>query len=226
MGVAAAAGYGGWKWLRSQPLEAGVASPFRAALQTNEKIAEAYFSDAHRSPEFDPSKVGAERTNGKIGLGDAFEPGSWVLNVRSSEGQDPAHVTMEQIRALPRVEQITQLNCIEGWTVVVKWAGARFADFTEKFAPHSRGTKYVSMETPDQTYYVGLDSGSALHPQTLLCYEMNGADLAAPHGAPLRLVIPVKYGVKNIKRIGSITYTNNRPEDYWANDGYDWYAGL
>jgi DMSO/TMAO reductase YedYZ molybdopterin-dependent catalytic subunit len=82
------------------------------------------------------------------------------------------------------------------------------------------------MQTPDQTYFVGLDMASALHPQTLLCYEMNGADLTSDHGAPLRLVIPVKYGVKNIKRIGKITYTNDRPEDYWANEGYDWYAGL
>jgi DMSO/TMAO reductase YedYZ molybdopterin-dependent catalytic subunit len=82
------------------------------------------------------------------------------------------------------------------------------------------------MQTPDQAYFVGLDSPSALHPQTLLCYEMNGADLTPAHGAPLRLVIPVKYGVKNIKRIGKIIYTDERPEDYWANEGYDWYAGL
>jgi DMSO/TMAO reductase YedYZ molybdopterin-dependent catalytic subunit len=135
-------------------------------------------------------------------------------------------VTIDEIRALPRVEQITQLNCIEGWTVIVHWAGARFADFTAKYVPQFRDARYVSMQTPDQAYFVGLDSASALHPQTLLCYEMNGADLTRAHGAPLRLVIPVKYGVKNIKRIGSITYTNERPEDYWANEGYDWYAGL
>lgn len=67
---------------------------------------------------------------------------------------------------------------------------------------------------------------SALHPQTLLAYEMNGKPLEAGHGAPLRLAIPVKYGIKNIKRIGSIEYTDERPKDYWAERGYDWYAGL
>jgi DMSO/TMAO reductase YedYZ molybdopterin-dependent catalytic subunit len=67
---------------------------------------------------------------------------------------------------------------------------------------------------------------SALHPQTLLCYEMNGSPLEDEHGAPLRLVMPVKYGIKNIKRIGLIRYTNERPEDYWAEQGYDWFAGL
>lgn len=83
----------------------------------------------------------------------------------------------------------------------------------------------MSLETPDGGYYVGLDMESALHPQTLLCYEMNGQPLSLEHGAPLRLVIPVKYGIKNIKRIGTIRYTDTRPADYWAERGYDWYAG-
>ena len=59
---------------------------------------------------------------------------------------------------------------------------------------------------------------SMLHPQTLLCYERNGAPLSQEHGAPLRLVIPVKYGVKNIKRIGTIRYCTQRPADYWAGE--------
>ena len=84
----------------------------------------------------------------------------------------------------------------------------------------------MSLATPDQVYYVGLDLPSALHPQTLLAYEMNGQALTSEHGSPLRLVIPVKYGIKNIKRVGSIRFTNERPADYWAEQGYDWYAGL
>ena len=69
-------------------------------------------------------------------------------------------------------------------------------------------------------------SRAAFHPQTLLCYEMNGEPLDTQHGALLRLVIPVKYGIKNIKRIGTIRFTDERPADYWAERGYDWYAGL
>ena len=82
------------------------------------------------------------------------------------------------------------------------------------------------MKTPNKEYYVGVDMPSALHPQTLLAYEMNGAPLTDDHGAPLRLMTPVKYGIKNIKRIGSIEFTTTRPDDYWAERGYDWYAGL
>jgi len=81
------------------------------------------------------------------------------------------------------------------------------------------------MATPDGGYYVGLDSPSAFHPQTLLCYEMNGRRLSPNHGAPLRLVIPLKYGIKNIKKIGTIRFTDRRPDDYWAKLGYDYFAG-
>lgn len=226
MGLAAAAGYGGWEWLRSRPKVDGVEWPLRGVLQRNEKFAEAYFSNGHLAPVLAASKADPEtRVNGDIGLGDGFDPLQWRLNLQEADGGG-GQITMSQIRELPRVEQTTQLNCIEGWTAIVRWAGVRFADFTHTFAPNSRGAAYVSMQTPDQAYFVGLDRASALHPQTLLCYEMNGADLTSAHGAPLRLVIPVKYGVKNIKRIGTIAYTNQRPEDYWANEGYDWYAGL
>ena len=84
---------------------------------------------------------------------------------------------------------------------------------------------YVGMRTPDEQYYVGLDMPSALHPQTLLCYEMNGQPLTAGHGAPLRLVTPLKYGIKHLKRIGTISFADTRPKDYWAELGYDWDAG-
>lgn len=227
MGAAAVAGYGGWAWLRSRSQEGELEWPLRNTLRGNERLAEAFFSNGHLSPTFAQSQVDADtRTNGDIGLRTDFDAERWVLTVEAADDTTARQVTMAQIRDLPRVEQITQLNCIEGWTVVVHWTGARFSDFTAKYAPQFRDAKYVSMQTPDQEYFVGLDSASALRPQTLLCYEMNGADLTSAHGAPLRLVIPVKYGIKNIKRIGKIAYTDERPEDYWANDGYDWYAGL
>ena len=85
--------------------------------------------------------------------------------------------------------------------------------------------RYVALTTPNVAYYAGLDMESALHPQTLLAYEMNGLPLTPDHGAPLRLVIPVKYGIKSVKQLGTIRFTDERPADYWAERGYDWYAG-
>jgi DMSO/TMAO reductase YedYZ molybdopterin-dependent catalytic subunit len=86
--------------------------------------------------------------------------------------------------------------------------------------------QYVGLSTPDEMYYVGIDMPSAMHPQTLLCYEMNGQPLPLENGYPLRLIIPVKYGVKHLKRIGSLVFSNERPPDYWAEQGYDYYTGL
>lgn len=146
-------------------------------------------------------------------------------------------LTLNDIKNLPRVEMTTELKCIEGWSCVVNWAGARFSDFLARFLPNTKNRSqpdinrpqdflpYVSLVTPDGGYYVGMDMPSILHPQTLLVYEMNGEPLTLQHGAPLRLVTPTKYGIKQIKRIGRITFTNERPADFWGERGYDWYSG-
>jgi DMSO/TMAO reductase YedYZ molybdopterin-dependent catalytic subunit len=135
---------------------------------------------------------------------------------------------MDDIRALPHHEQVTQFKCIEGWSEIVYWGGARFSDLVAAYKPakiDGRDPKYVYMETPDGEYFVGLDYDSAMHPQTLLVYEMSGQPINKWHGAPLRLCMPLKYGYKQIKQIAKIEYTNTRPKDYWAQLGYDWYAG-
>lgn len=138
-------------------------------------------------------------------------------------------LTMEDILKLPRHEMVTQFKCIEGWSQVVHWAGVRMADFMESYPPeliNGREPRYVYMETPDGNYYTGYDLDVCRHPQTLLVTEMMGAPLNQFHGAPLRLHMPTKYGYKQIKRIGLISYTNEKPDDYWTKLGYDWYAGL
>ena len=133
------------------------------------------------------------------------------------------------IPKLPRHELVTQFKCIEGWSQIVHWAGVRMADFLDMFPPalvDGKEPLYVYMETPDGDYYVGYDMHICRHPQTLLVTEMMGAPLTQNHGAPLRLHTPTKYGYKQIKRIGLIQYTNEKPDDYWTELGYDWYAGL
>lgn len=225
LGIGAAAGYGAWRWLRTRPEDGSLYEPYRRMLRFNERLERGYFNEHRLAARFSDKQVQPIRTNGLIGLSVDYDPGQWELNVNQGNGAVTS-VTLDQIRALPRIEQTTQLNCIEGWSVVIHWTGARFSDFCATFAPDAMHNPYVSMQTPNQEYYVGLDMPSALQPQTLLCYEMNGAPLALENGAPLRLRIPTKYGIKNIKRIGTITYTDQRPADYWAEQGYDWYAGL
>jgi DMSO/TMAO reductase YedYZ molybdopterin-dependent catalytic subunit len=146
---------------------------------------------------------------------------------------------LQTMQRLPRVDLVTELKCVEGWSQVMHFGGVRFLDFMTRLglgtrsgrAPHPVGRphdlyRYVYLATPDQAYYVGLDMASALHPQTLLCDAMNGQPLSRGHGAPLRLYLAVKYGYKSLKRVGLIRFQDERPPDYWGDQGYDWYAGL
>jgi DMSO/TMAO reductase YedYZ molybdopterin-dependent catalytic subunit len=226
-GIAAAAGVGSYAWLRNQPREAYLAWPERRVLGVNAKLAEAYLSNGHLTPTYSASEVAFLKPNGDVGLDDDVNDSPWQVTVKNPGGAPGLKLSLEDIKALPKIDQITRFCCIEGWNVISNFSGARFSDFTRKYFPPDRPLpRYVYMATPSGEYFVGLDMKSAMHPQTLLAYEKDGKPLDDDHGAPLRLIIPVKYGIKNIKRISLIQYTDSKPADYWANDGYDWFAGL
>lgn len=137
---------------------------------------------------------------------------------------------VEDITKLGRQEWVTQFKCIEGWSEIVHWAGVPLRDFIAAYPPakNAKGElpRYVYMETPNGDYYTGYELRECLHPQSLLTTEMSGKPLSQAHGAPFRLHMPIKYGYKQIKRIGLIAYTDDKPDDYWTKLGYDWYAGL
>jgi hypothetical protein len=138
-------------------------------------------------------------------------------------------LAMGDLAKLPKVSFVTQFKCIEGWSVITQWGGYRLRDLIEAYPPekvNGREPRYVYMETPDGNYYCGFDMSAARHPQSLLVTEMSGQPLTQEHGAPLRLHMPIKYGYKQIKRIGLIAYTDQKPDDFWRKLGYDWYAGI
>lgn len=242
LGLAGLAGLAGWRYLLHTPEADGIPGGLRKVLDFNGHLAGDYFRNTRLAPQFARGRAEMPRANGDVGLGDDFDLAAWKLTV---QGYAPAgtaaraqEFSLADLKALPRTEQTTELKCIEGWSTVVHWAGVRLADLLAKYPLATRSGQpadpnhlpadvapYVSMVTPDENYYVGLEIWSALHPQTLLCYEMNGQPLTPEHGAPLRLVTPLKYGIKHIKRIGTIAFTDTRPADYWAELGYDWSAG-
>jgi DMSO/TMAO reductase YedYZ molybdopterin-dependent catalytic subunit len=218
-GAAAILALLGYSWLKSAE-NTGI---FSRVLRWNEDLSQDYFSPLHLAPEFPRSMAREPRVNGDWGLKNGLNPAEWRLNILGLSVSEPLVLNLDDIKQLPRVEMTTELKCIEGWSVIVNWAGARFSDFASRVGAPK--TDYVSLVTPDGVYYVGWDMPSIMHPQTLLVYEMNGEPLTPDHGAPLRLVTTVKYGIKQIKRIGTIEFTNVRPADYWAEQGYDWYSG-
>ena len=241
-GIAAALGIAGGRLVSDETWASLVRRKnelLRSTLEFNEKVSQLFYRPSRLSPEFPPNRISPRRINGFAGLEKELDAASWTLSVGGLyQGSDDLVLSLDDIKTLPRVEMITELKCIEGWSVVVHWAGARFSDFAAKYLPKTidgttpdianhpeRLVPYVSLSTPDNGYFVGWDMPSILHPQTLLAYEMNGEPLLPEHGAPLRLASPTKYGIKLIKRIGRIEFTAERPRDYWAESGYDWYSG-
>lgn len=234
-GAAALIGFFGWRWMPDETKE----KLLRRTLEFNERVSQVFYRPARLAPEFPKERISSLRSNGDVGLEQDLDPAQWKLRVGGLAGRaDDLELTLADIRALPRTEMTTELKCIEGWSVIVHWAGVRFSDFAAKYGPKTQSGKpadiannpedllpYVNLVTPDNNYYVGWDVRSIMHPQTLLAYEMNGEPLLPQHGAPLRLASPTKYGIKQIKRIGRIEFTAERPADYWAERGYDWYSG-
>lgn len=225
--VAGASGFLGWKWLNRQPADHGALKPLRNALETNEKILTSTFSEHHLVKTYPVEKaVKNVRINSLIGLQKDTDENAWRLTVTKADGSSMT-VGLDDIKRLPKNEIVYDFKCVEGWSQIQHWGGVLFKDFIASFGLQEQiKMKYVGMQTPDQKYYIGLDMKSAIHPQTMLSYEMNGQPLIYQHGRPLRLIIPVKYGIKNLKNIGEIFFTNDKPRDYWAERGYDYYVGL
>jgi DMSO/TMAO reductase YedYZ molybdopterin-dependent catalytic subunit len=224
-GAAALIGIFGWRWMPDETKY----RLLRGTLEFNGRIADSLFNPSSRAPEFPPDRITPERVNGMVGLESAgFDPATWRLSVVGPGIVGGSTLALQDIKRLPRIEMITEFKCIEGWSLVQKWGGVRFSDLVQSIMPGKSVSdlpRYVSLTTPDEQYFVGWEIEQIMHPQTLLAYELNGQPLTLEHGAPLRLASPLKYGIKQIKRIGRIEFTDERPRDYWGEQGYDWYSG-
>ncbi len=217
----------GWKWLNRQPKEQGALKPLRTVLDGNESVFLSILNNNHLAKTYPKTMVVPRaRVNGAVGMSNDFDPGSWKLKLVRSPG-DTQYISLDEIKALPKTEIIFDFKCIEGWSQVTHWGGVRFSDFIKKYGLTEQAQlRFTGLITPDEEYYVGIDNKSMMHPQTLLCYEMNGAPLPMNQGYPLRLIIPVKYGIKHLKRIGTMFFSSQRPPDYWYERGYDYFSGL
>jgi DMSO/TMAO reductase YedYZ molybdopterin-dependent catalytic subunit len=201
----------------------------RKAQSFNAVVASKLQSSTRTAPCKDaPPKGTKPRVNGMIGLHDDIDGDAYRMIVDS--GSKHLELTMDDVMSLPRTEAVNDFKCVEGWTQVLQYAGVRFSDFMKikGVGLHDDGTpyRYVGMETPDRKYYVSIDQSSMMSPDTVIAWEMDGAELDLENGYPFRLIIPSKYGIKNLKRIGHIFFADERPPDYWNKRGYDWYSGL
>ncbi len=204
------------------------------ALTFDDDVAEALYSPDRRVRTYRRSDATPLRNNYH---GRTPGPGilaGWRLELSGLASGGP--VTLDRDAVLGRFafrEQVTRLVCVEGWSAVAWWGGVRFADLLAAFPP-APGARWAALRSDvsldgagrPEPYFVSLDLATARHPQTLLATHHDGRPLTLAHGAPLRLVVPVKLGLKNIKALTHVEYTAREPRDYWSERGYSKYDGL
>ncbi len=224
-----AGGVGAWRWFRNQPkTDKRLSALNRKVLDFNEKVNNKLFDPSHLAPTYPVSMAATKpRANGKDGLKTPLNLDEWQLKI---DGLTDI-IKINDITILPKQELVFEFKCVEGWSQIVHYGGVRFSDFLKKYnlginPDTNEPFKYVGLATPDGKYYVGIDMKTALHSQTLLAFELNGQPLPDKHGAPLRLITPLKYGVKSLKRIGRLFFSETLPPDYWHRQGYDYDLAL
>ena len=204
-----------------------ISGPLRQVHDFNAVVWQALYSPDALAPTFDPSEAEPIRVNGRHGVREEIDLDEFVMQVIGRNGDVIGEHDMDDLHtSFPFEEMTIEHKCVEGWSGIVTWGGTVFSNFAELYADEAAGADFVNMETPDGIFQVNMDMASMMHPQTMLTWMMNGEELTQLHGAPIRLTTPLKYGIKQIKRIGRLEFSNTRGPDYWEIRGYDWYAGL
>ena len=171
-----------------------------------------------------------------------FEPKPWSVEV-SGQANLTGTFDLEDLIDFNKLEErIYRLRCVEAWSMVVPWVGIPLSSIIKRFEPLS-SAKYVSFETvfrpeemPGQKrrilrwpYKEGLTMEEAMHPLTLMAVGIYGKELPNQNGAPMRLVVPWKYGFKSIKSINKIHFQERQPKTSWnisAPQEYGFYANV
>jgi DMSO/TMAO reductase YedYZ molybdopterin-dependent catalytic subunit len=172
-------------------------------------------------------------------LADGFA--SWRLVIDGLVEQ-PLSLTLDELKAEPARTQITRHDCVEGWSSIGEWTGARLAPLLEKakLKPQAKYLVFHCLDTLDPSaqdntrgrYYESMDLVDAFHPQTILAYQMNGRPLPVAHGAPLRLRIERQLGYKHakyvhrIEAVADFSHIGAGKGGFWEDRGYEWYAGI
>ena len=197
--------------------------------------------------EFTPAEISRDfRANGSINPTDeeyvALRDTGFANYKLTIDGlvEHPQELTLADLRAAPSRTQITRHDCVEGWSSIGKWTGARLGLLLDraKLKPDARYIVFHCADTLEQTldgsgqYYESIDLIDAYHPQTILAYDMNDAPLKVAHGAPLRLRVERQLGYKQAKYVMRIEAVKDYAQlgrgngGFWPDRGYEWYAGI
>jgi DMSO/TMAO reductase YedYZ molybdopterin-dependent catalytic subunit len=196
------------------------------AERVNERFQRALFRPDRLAPEL---PAGDETPAGQlpayfISPQVPIAPAGWSLAVRGLVGR-PLTLSLDDLRRLPNTSLRVRHHCVEGWSAVASWQGVRLSEVARlaRVDPRARCVEFRSF---DSGYWSSWDLESALHPQTILAYGMNGAPLLPGYGAPLRLYASVKLGYKMVKYLTEVVFLPARSGGYWEDQGYEWFAGV
>lgn len=152
----------------------------------------------------------------------------------------PLSLSLADLRGLPARTQITRHDCVEGWSCIGKWTGARLGPLLDR-AGLKPNVRYIVLHCADTLdegageagkYYESIDLIDAYHPQTLLAYAMNDQPLPIAHGAPVRLRVERQLGYKQAKyvmrleAVADFAHLGRGRGGFWEDRGYEWYAGI
>jgi DMSO/TMAO reductase YedYZ molybdopterin-dependent catalytic subunit len=137
---------------------------------------------------------------------------------------DKTSWTLKDLYALPQEKQVTRHICVEGWSAIGSWTGARLSDFLKRVGADTRA-KYVWFQCAEG-YANTIDMPTALHPQTQMTFKFADETLPRKYGFPMKIRIPTKLGFKNPKHVIAMHVTNKDLGGYWEDRGYNWFSGL
>ena len=143
----------------------------------------------------------------------------------------PASFSMSELKGFPSRSQITEVACEEGWSYIAEWIGVPLSHVLNAVGVHPQA-RYVVYTSTEPDSWDSIDMADALHPQTYVCYGMNGSELPVPHGGPLRMRLPRQIGYKSLKFINRLTVTDDMKKfgkgrgSAAAEAGYAWYVGI
>lgn len=196
------------------------------------------FSEADISPTFRVNGTQAPDSHEYAALRDG-NFADWRLKIEGLVAR-PQAFSLADLKALPSRSQITRHDCVEGWSAIGKWKGVPLGHVLQAAGVQPRG-RFVVFHCADELertfdgsgrYYESIDLIDAFHPQTILAYAMNDADLTVGHGAPLRLRVERHLGYKHAKYIMRIEVVESFKDlwggkgGFWEDRGYEWYAGI
>ena len=216
-----------------------------SAEKLNERLAKLVTGRSAMAKEYAPADVSPTFRSNGTAQPDNPQYAALAANQFSGYALDvgglvaaPRRFTLAELRALPSRTQITRHDCVEGWSAIAQWQGARLSALLDVVKPAATA-KYVVFHCADpmeeggqSPYYESIDMDDAYHEQTLLAYALNGQPLPIANGAPIRLRVERQLGYKHAKYVmrlevvESFAHIREGKGGYWEDQGYQWYAGI